>query len=124
MSDDLQFAGFVGLHVKRDYMLRMARLSVASDVPMGIFGLIGIEFAYRAVRAWRPKELHLMEDMSLAFDGIWRRLAEGISVPPLHVERMVEVWRRYSVYLGVDVSREELQRQLEGYIKSNAKAKT
>ena len=65
-----------------------------------------------------------MEDMSLAFDGIWRRLADGIYVPPLHVERMVEICRKNFEFLGIDVGREDLRRQVEAYIVANSKKET
>src|SRR5260221_5029860 len=90
LSDDLQFVEIEGEFFVRGAMLRAAKLSVAVDIAFGIFDMIGKEFAQRAARAWRPTELLLMEDVSLAYNGIWTRLAKCLPVPSLHVQRTVE----------------------------------
>lgn len=53
--------------VDREYMERMAGLSFNMPIEFGVFEQIELEYAKRASNAWRPKELILMEGISMAF---------------------------------------------------------
>jgi hypothetical protein len=116
LPEELQYGEIEYEDYIRGEMLRTAHLSHGVDVAFGIFQLIGLQYARRADRAWRPRELLLMEDVSLAYSGVWRRLDKGQAVPPIHVDRTVEALFRYFQYLGEERSREELRELIDQHI--------
>jgi hypothetical protein len=62
-----------------------------------------------------------MEDVSLAFDGVWRRSSKGEFVGLIHINRTVEVLYNYLEYVGKLRSREELRKLIDLYIEEDAK---
>src|SRR5665213_3444866 len=64
----------------REDMQRMARMSFSLQITFGVFELLGLRYAKRAARAWRPRELFLMEDISMAFKLVEDQRERGIVV--------------------------------------------
>lgn len=72
LPDDLKFPEIPHESFSRGNMLRSAglvrhMLAAGLEMRCGIFDLIGPKYAHRAIWAWRPREIHLMEDLSVAF---------------------------------------------------------
>lgn len=105
-----------GNRFTREATLRAARMTTSLDVPFGIFKLIGPEHAPRAARAWRPRALLLMQDLSLAFDAVehWRH--RGIVVPEDDCERLIHLLRTFFPLIGVKRSEKQVRELVERYL--------
>lgn len=101
----------------RGAMMRSANLSVSQNMRFGIFAVIGLKYAHRAARTTMPRELLLMEEISFAFNGVWRRASEGRQVPSIHVERTVQTLSNYFEYLGEDRDPGDIRKMVEEYIR-------
>jgi hypothetical protein len=97
---ELAFGEIEAWNFVRGAMERAAYMAVKCGVPFGVFGVIGIEYAPRAARAWWPKERLLMEDVSCAFQPIQTRAGSGHPVPQLLIDRFVFLSARYLAYIG------------------------
>src|SRR6266480_7121789 len=97
----------------RGAMLRAAGLSMSQNMAFGAFQVLGLEHARRAAGAWRPRELHLMEDLSLAFYEVEDRAHKGIFVAPVHVSRLVEIVHHYLEYQGSPWTREAINSRVQ-----------
>jgi hypothetical protein len=116
LPEELQFGEIEAEGFVREAMHRAAGFSVEGGFAFGIFQVIGLEYAARAARAWRPRELLLMEDVSLAFQGVWSRAMKGFSVPPIHIERTVLTLSRYLDYIGQPRDPEQIREAIEQFI--------
>src|SRR5438105_14541297 len=85
---------------QREKMLRLARLATNCETASGIFDLIGLQYARRAARTWRPRGLLLMEDLSLAFEMVEHQRNRGILVEDDDVERLVELLYAFFPFVG------------------------
>ena len=101
----------------RGGMERWAQTSVRLNVPFGVFGVIGIEHARRAARAWRPRERLLMEDVSCAFLPVWTSAAKGQPVPEILIGRLVFLLARYLAYVGPAWPEERIREAIERFIR-------
>src|SRR5689334_12187526 len=86
--------------IVRGSMRRFAKIAASTGTLAGVFEILGAEHARRAARAWRPRELLLMEDLSLAFAPIYARVNEGHPVPEIHIDRAAALLARYFEYHG------------------------
>lgn len=100
----------------RQRMLREAGLTADVDVAFGIFKLIGPEHALRAARAWRPRVLLLMEDLSLAFELVERQRKRGILVADDDIERLVHLLHTFFPTIGVNLSEKGVREMVERYL--------
>jgi hypothetical protein len=116
LSEELQFPELPFLPYRREEMLRLAKLTVTEKIPFGIFQFLGIGLAARAARAWRPRELFLMEDLSLAFQLIEGQRHRGMIVEPHHIDRFVDILHRYYVYLGEPRTSADIRDAVNRYI--------
>jgi hypothetical protein len=117
LPEDLQFGEIELWNFTRDYMHRMARLSVANGFPFGVFDMIGQEYARRAARAWWPIERLMMEDISFAMKPIEKRVWESRPVPQILVDRLVFLLDRYLSYVGPAWADEEIREAVAEYIR-------
>jgi len=92
----------------RTEVFRNARLARTIDTDFGVFALIGISYASRIGRAWRPREIHLLEDISLAFHAVDDRASDLGHVPDEHQIRLTDALVRYFDYLCQSCDRDEL----------------
>lgn len=98
-------------------MQREARLSVSQNMEFGVFQVLGRAYVSKAIKAWRPAELLLMEDVSLCFFEVDDRIVKRIFVAPVHIQRLVEILCRYCRYHQDDQSRESIEKKVTEYIK-------
>jgi hypothetical protein len=117
LPEELAFGEIEGWWFIRGAMGRAAFLASRSDIAFGVFGVIGIEYARRAARAWWPPERLLMEDVSCAFAPVANRAGAGIPVPQLQIDRLVFVLGRYLEYVGPPWPEEEIHAAVERYIR-------
>ena len=119
LGEDLRLPDDPYEWVHRGTLLRMARMSVSQGMSFWIFEAIGPAFAKRAVRAWRPREILLMEDLSLAFHEVNSRAQNGITVTPIHIERLEKVLFGYFDYQATPHEPEAVRSMIDQYIKAN-----
>lgn len=67
LPEELSFGEIEAWGFVRGAMERAARGAVKLNLKLGVFEVIGTEYARRAARAWWPRERLLMEDVSFAF---------------------------------------------------------
>lgn len=99
LPEELAFREIEAWVFVRGSMTRFAKMAVRLDVPFGVFGIIGIEYARRAAWAWWPKERLLMEDVSCAYEPIRSRAGSTHPVPQLLIDRLVLLLARYLAYV-------------------------
>ena len=117
LPEELAFGEIEAWGFVRGGMGRAAFLALGSDVAFGVFGVIGIEYARRAARAWWPPERLLMENVSCAFAPVATRAGAGRLVPQLQIDRLVFVLGRYLAYVGSPWSEEEIHAAVKRYIR-------
>lgn len=106
----------------REEMERMAGMSFDMQIAFGAFELIGLEYAKRASKAWRPKELFLMEDISMAFHLVEEQRQLGILIEPVRVERLIQTLQNYFIYLGEQNPEENARQKVELYLQEHSVA--
>src|SRR5262245_44945394 len=112
LSENLRLPDNPHWYFTKGEMLRCARLSVSQRMPFCVFKILGLDLATGAARAWRPTQLLLMEDISLACHEVEDRVHEGTSVARVHIERLVEVLHRYLEYLKKSRPRKAIRQQI------------
>ncbi len=117
LPEELAFGEIEAWVFVRGMMDRHARMAVKCHVPFGVFGIIGLEYADRAVRAWLPKERLLMEDVSCAFQPVQARAGSGHPVPQLLIDRLVFLLARYLAHVGAPWSEEQLRERVEQFLR-------
>jgi hypothetical protein len=123
LPDELQLPENPHWFFTKDAMERAASLMervadlTSQGLKLGVFEILGATYASRAVRAWRPRELLLMEDVSLAFFEVEDRISRGIHVAPVHIQRLVEVLHRYYGYHKDYQTRESIVNKIAEYRK-------
>jgi hypothetical protein len=100
-------------------MERMAAMSAGVGVTFGVFEVIGLEHARRAARAWRPGEILLMEEVSLAFHEVEERVLEGGFLPAIHVDRLVMILGHYLDRIGRPRDEAEIREAVARYVANN-----
>lgn len=116
LPDELAFGEIKHWWIIGGAMGRAARMAVSLDIEFGVFGIIGIECAHRAARAWLPRERLLMEYISFAYEPISSRARLGQWVPQIHKDRLVFLLDRYLAYVGKPREEEHLREALERLI--------
>jgi hypothetical protein len=122
LPEELQFPVIPFSKFHRESMLRVAGLSSQFDVSLDIFKFLGKEYALRAARAWRPRELYLMEDLSLAFYLIEEQRQRGILVEPDHIDRFIFLLCNYFRYLRENRTEQEVRERVNGYLQEHSAA--
>ncbi len=117
LPEELAFGEIETWALVRGSMRRFAQFAVDFEMPCGVFGIIGLEYARRAARAWWPKERLLMEDVSCAFQPLIDRMVDGRWVPQFHIDRLVIVLSQYLAYVGSAWPEEELRAAVARYIR-------
>ena len=107
-------------HFHRGAMMRAAGLSVSQEMTFGIFELIGAEFARRASRAWWPRELLLMEDLSLAFFALEEDRKRSIEPAADTIDRLVAILGAYFEYIGKPLAKPEVRALVSRYLSEHA----
>lgn len=95
-------------------MARTARLGVG--LTSGIFGIIGADYARRAAKAWRPREIYLMEEISLALHLVEEQRQRGILVESIDIDRFVETLFLYFAYLGESRTKNDVRKMVNDYL--------
>src|SRR5438067_7803883 len=117
LPEELRFPEIPLEEFERGEMRRAARFaSGPSGFPCGVFELVGMEYADRAVRAWGPRELHLMEDVSLAWHLVEQQRNRGVIVEVEHIERLIIMLGNYFECLGETRSPEEVETMVSRYL--------
>lgn len=116
LPDHLAFGDIEGWGAIRGMMLRAARLTVSTGIDMGVFGVLGIDYARRAARAWWPVERLIMEDISCAYEPVFSRADSDQFIPPMQIERLQLLLHHYLIYIGTPWSDERLQTAIEAFI--------
>ncbi|MGC4006244.1 MAG: hypothetical protein QM811_25255 [Pirellulales bacterium] len=96
----------------RDSMLRDAGLAIDLNMKTGIFKLLGLEAAARAIRAKRPQEFFLMEDLSVVFHAIELRVRRRIIPAEIHLQRFIELLDRLRRLQRLSIPRAETEREI------------
>jgi len=122
LPDELQLPEIPPAVFLRGTMLREAHLGDKMQVPCGIFRLLGLPYARRAAHAWRPRELYLMEDISLAFHLVESQRHRAIMVEPIHIDRLVETLYRYLQYIGDLQTRAKVHELVNQYLDEHSAA--
>ena len=95
-------------------IFRAAEFAVTCRFPSGIFDLIGMDYAHRVANAWRPREIELLRELSLAFHEVEQR--RGRRMPRWRVEALATAMFSWFDYIGEDRTlqsvREELYRRM------------
>ena len=104
----------------RGEMLRSACMSTNLTLRFGIFEILGLNAAERAALAWRPGELQLMEEISLAFDCIEEHRMRGVVIDPSDHERLIHVLAQYFVYLKQPRTKAALRELVDAYLAANS----
>jgi hypothetical protein len=105
-------------------IFRSARLTLepidpdGEPIPFGVFCVIGVEYAKRVDRAWRPREIHLLRDISAAFDEVATRAHQPLHVPDVHIDRLVHAFSRYLAYLGRPHDTSEFRQKILEYVRT------
>ena len=118
LPDALQFGEMGASPLSRGSMRRVATIAVSTGTVAGVFEILGVEYAQRAVGAWRPRELLLMEDVSLAFAPIYARVDEGRPVPGIHIDRAAVLLAKYLEYHGERRQMESLRESVQQFIQA------
>lgn len=116
LPEELAFGDIEAWGAIHGAMARAARMAVGLNIAFGVFGIIGIEYAHRAARAWRPRERLMMEDVSCAFHPVGSRAGAGHPVPRIHKDRLAFVLGRYLAHVGSPWPEERLQEAIERFI--------
>jgi|GEM_PF-3711998 len=119
LPEELAFGEIEAWGFVRGAMERYAKMAVACDVAFGVFGIIGIEYARRAARAWWPKERLLMEDVSCAFLPVQERAGAAHPVPQIHLDRLTLLLARYLAYVGPAWPEEQLREAIARYLRDH-----
>lgn len=112
---EIEFEGF-----KRKYMVRTAIMSKYVTSPgegFQIFEIVGPEHVEYALRAWRPRHLLLMEDLSLAFYPLLNAYGP-FGVPQIHIDRTIEILGHYYAYLGLKCPRDEFRARIDRFLEN------
>ncbi len=120
LPEHLQFGEIELGGFKREYMVRTAIMSEHVTSPgeaVEIFEIVGPEHVEYALRAWRPRHLLLMEDLSLAFYPLLD-VPGPFGVPQIHIDRTVEILRHYYVYIGMKCSREDSRARIDRFLEN------
>jgi hypothetical protein len=103
-------------------VFRSARLTLApidpdgEPMPFGVFRVIGVEYAKRVDRAGRPLEIHLLRNLSAAFDEVETRAHQALHVPDVHIDRLVHAISRYLAYIGRPHDASEVRQNILDYV--------
>ena len=116
LPEDLEFGEIEAWLFVRGSMARHAELAVRLDVPFGVFGVIGIGYARRAARVWRPRERLLMEDVSCAFWPLHTRAGSGGPAPQVQKDRLAFLLGRYLTHEGTPWPDERVRDGIERFI--------
>ncbi len=117
LPEELAFGEIEAWIFVRGSMARFAWMAVRLDVPFGVFGIIGIEHARRAARAWWPKERLLMEDVSCAYMPVQSRAGSAHAVPQLLIDRLVFLLARYLAYVRSPWSEAQLREAIARFLR-------
>ena len=116
LPDHLAFGDIEGWGAIRGMMLRAARLTVRTGIDMGVFGILGMDYAPRAARACWPVERLIMEDVSCAFEPVFSRADSDQFIPPMQIERLQLLLHRYLSYIGSPWSEARLATAIDSFI--------
>ena len=120
LPDELRMPENTNWFFHKDAMKRSAALSQSERMEFGIFKILGLAYAERAQNAWQPRELLIMEDLSLAFFEVEDRAFRGIHVPDIHIDRLVCVLQRYYDYVGDSQSEETVRAKVAACLEKTA----
>jgi hypothetical protein len=80
-----------------------------------VFAIIGSQYAERVAKANNPREVKMLERISLAFHEVESRVSESQTVSSTHVDALAESLCEWFTYIGESQSKSAIQSQIEQY---------
>jgi hypothetical protein len=117
LPDDLQMPENSHWYWTKGAMERCASLTVSQGIQLGVFQILGANYAAKAKQAWWPSELLLMEDVSLVFFELEQRVTASIYVAPVHIQRLAIVLCRYCAYHNDHQTEAYFEAKIDEYCK-------
>jgi hypothetical protein len=121
-SSSLEFPETDARFFVRGRIFRFASVSKAMGIAFGEFHILGREYVKRVLRAWRPREVHLLEDLSQAFGEVEYRANQPLSVPDIHIKRAAQAIAFYLAYLNHPYEIASLEKAIREYAEETSQS--